>query len=161
MADMDLFLKIDGIEGEARDLVHKGELQIRSFSKDVVNAGTGGVGGGDGAGTAVWGQATFTMRMDKASPKLFQACVMGEKLNKAVLTFRKAGKLQQEFLKITFSDVLVSRHQVSGSKDRDGVPMVLFSFSYAHIEEEYKAQKADGTLSGAIKYSQAVGKPGG
>ena len=33
------------------------------------------------------------------------ACASGEHLKKAVLTCRKAGKEQQEYLKITFDDV--------------------------------------------------------
>lgn len=160
MADaIDLFLKIDGIDGESQDPKHKGELHLTSFSKGVLNAASGG---GDGAGTAVWQDAVFTMRMDKAAPKLMQACVTGEHIKKAVLTFRKAGRTQQEFLKITFTDIIVSRFEVVGSKhDKDSVPVIRFAFSYAHIEEEYKAQKADGSVGGAIKYSQAVGKAAG
>jgi len=159
-ADVDLFLKIEGIEGECQDLKHKGELQIVAFSKGVSNAGASGVGvmGGDGSGTSVWQDAIFTMRADKSMPKLFTLCATGERVKKAVLTFRKAGKQQQEFLKITFSDALVSKFEMGGARDADATPMVLFAFNFAQIEEEYKAQKADGSLTGAIKYSYAVGK---
>ena len=157
-AVVDLFLKIDGIEGECQDLKHKGELQIVAFSKGVSNAGASGMSGGEGRGTSVWPDAVFYMRADKSMPKLFTACATGERVKKAVLTFRKAGKQQQEFLKITFSDALVSKFEMLGAKDADATPMVHFEFNFAQIEEEYRAQKPDGTLTGAIKYSFAVGK---
>jgi type VI secretion system secreted protein Hcp len=157
-ADVDLFLKIDGIEGECQDQKHKGELQIVAFHKGVTNAGASGIGGVEGSGSSVWQDAVFTMRADKAMPKLFTACATGERVKKAVLTFRKAGKGQQEFLKITFSDALVSRFEMNGTRDADAVPMVHFAFNFAQIEEEYRTQKADGSLTGAIKYSFAVGK---
>jgi type VI secretion system secreted protein Hcp len=158
MADVDLFLKIEGIEGESQDPKHKGELQLLSVSKTVENSVARGAGATEGRGTSVWRDAVFTMHVDKAWPKLFMACFTGERLKKAVLTLRKAGKQQQEFLKITFSDVLVSRVEILGNKNGSAVPSVLFAFNYAHIEEEYKAQKPDGTLTGAIKYAHAVGK---
>jgi len=157
-ADVDLFLKIEGIEGECQDLKHKGELRIVAFQKGVSNAGASGAGGAEGIGTSVWQDAVFTMRADKSMPKLFTLCATGERVKKAVLTFRKAGKGQQEFLTITFSDALVSKFEMTGARDSDAVPTVVFAFNFAQIDEDYKGQKADGTLRGAIKYSFAVGK---
>ena len=60
----------------------------------------------------------FMMKVNKASPKLMLACASGEHIKKAVLTCRKAGKDQQEFLKITLTDVLVSSYQTGGSQRR-------------------------------------------
>jgi type VI secretion system secreted protein Hcp len=156
MSDVDLFLKIDGIEGETQDSKHKGELQIKSFSEGVTNKITGA--SSDDAGLSTWRDADFTMSMDKGYPKLFQACVSGDRIKKAVLTFRKAGKGQQEFLKITFSDVLISHCRVEGKTNAAIVPSLSFSFNYAQIEEEYKVQKDDGSLSGAIKYTHSIPK---
>jgi len=66
------------------------------------------------------------------------------------LICRKAGKDQQEFLKITMSDVLVSSFQTGGSGSSDIVPTDQISLNFAKIEFEYKEQKADGTLGGGI-----------
>ena len=156
MAALDLFLKIDGIEGESQDSKHTGELQILSFSKAVKHAIADAQG--RDAGLSTWQDAAFSMRMDKGYPKLFQACVNGDHINKALLTFRKAGRNQQDFLKITFFDVLVSSCATSGSPDKDPTPVVNFSFNFARIEEEYRTQQAAGSLSGAIKYSYSIPK---
>jgi len=93
----------------------------------------------------------FVMKCNTASPKLLKACATGQHIKTALLTCRKAGKDQQEFLKITLTDVLVSSFQTGGSGNGGLVPTDSIALNYAKIEYEYKAQKADGTLDGAIK----------
>ena len=108
-------------------------------------------GGGGGAGKVQMQDFTFTMRMNKATPKLVLHCASGEHIKSAVMTARKAGKQQQEYLKLTFTDILVSSYQTGGSGDGDVVPIDSISLNFAKIEFEYKEQKADGTLGGPIK----------
>lgn len=161
MSAVDFFLKIDGIEGESQDAKHKGELQLLSFSHGVVHQpGAGSAGGSGDAGLSTWPDASFTMHIDKAYPKLFTACCSGEHIKKSVLIMRKAGKVQQDFLKITYSDVLVSSVSTQGTSAKPGasLPIVNFSFNFAQIEEEYRTQKEDGSLSGAIKYTYSIPK---
>lgn len=148
---VDYFLKIDGIAGESPDSKHKDEIQLMSFSWGETNAGTFAAGGGGGAGKVQMQDFHFVMSVNKASPKLFLACANGEHIKKAILTARKAGKEQQEYLKVTFSDLLISSFQTSGSTDAGNLPLDQISFNFAKVEMEYKEQKADGTLGGAIK----------
>src|SRR5262245_66045949 len=104
----DYFLKLEGVEGESTDDKHKGEIDREQFSFGERQQGTGGHGGGGGAGKVQMNDFRFVSRTCKASPKLFLACATGEHLKKAVLTCRKAGKDQQEYLIVTMEDVLVS-----------------------------------------------------
>lgn len=150
MAAVDYFLKIDGIDGESQDDKHKSEIDVASFSWGETNTGTHAAGGGGGAGKVSMQDFHFVMKVNKASPKLLLACANGEHIKKAVLTCRKAGKDQQEYLKMTFSDLLVSSYQTGGSAG-DLIPMDQISLNYAKIEFEYKEQKPDGTLGGAVK----------
>jgi type VI secretion system secreted protein Hcp len=150
MAIVDYFLKIDGIEGESGDKTHKNEIQLESWSFGETNAGTAHVGMGMGAGKVQMGDFHFVMRSNKASPKLFLACADGEHIKKAVLTCRKAGKDQQEYLKWTFSDLLVSSYQTGGSASSDVVPLDQISINFTEAQVDYKEQKADGTLGGAV-----------
>jgi len=151
MAAVDYFLKIDGIEGESQDSKHKAEIDVDSWSWGETQTGTHTGGGGGGAGKVVMQDFHFVMQVNKASPKLLLACATGQHIPKAVLTCRKAGKEQQEFLKITMSDLLISSFQTGGSGHSDVVPVDQISLNYAKIEVEYKEQKADGTLGGAVK----------
>lgn len=151
MAAVDYFLKIDGIDGESHDSKHKGEIDIDSWSWGESQTGSHSGQGGGGAGKVAMQDFHFTMRVNKSSPKLMLACATGEHIKKAVLTCRKAGKEQQEFFKITFSDLLVSSFQTGGSAHGDILPVDQISLNYSKIEFEYKEQKPDGTLGGPIK----------
>ena len=147
MAAVDYFLKIDGIEGESQDKTHKNEIQINSFSWGGHNAGTMAVGGGGGAGRVAFQDFSFEMGVSKASPKLMLACANGEHIKNAILTCRKAGKEQQEYLKYTFTDLLVSKFFTGGT---EVIPTESVSLNFSQVEIVYKEQKADGSLGGAI-----------
>jgi type VI secretion system secreted protein Hcp len=107
--------------------------------------------GGGGSGKVKFNDFHFVMKVNKSSPKLMLACASGEHIKKAILTCRKAGKDQQEYLKFTFSDCLVSSFQQGGSSSGEIIPTDQISLNFAKIEQEYKAQKPDGTLDGAVK----------
>src|SRR5438874_12773374 len=122
MAAVDYFLKVDGIEGESQDSKHKNEIDLESFSWGETQSGTHAAGGGGGAGKVSMQDFHFVMKVNKASPKVMLACASGQHIPKAILTCRKAGTDQQEFLKIEFDDVLVSSYQTGGSGHSDIVP---------------------------------------
>jgi type VI secretion system secreted protein Hcp len=150
MAAVDYFLKIDGIDGESQDSKHKGEIELQSFSFGGSQSGTAAYGGGGGAGKVQLQDFHFVKETDKASPKLFLSCCNGGPIKTATLVARKAGKDQQEYLKITMSDLLVSSYQSGGSAG-DVIPTDQVSINFSKIEIEYKEQKGDGSLGGATK----------
>jgi type VI secretion system secreted protein Hcp len=150
MAAVDYFLKIDGIDGESQDAKHKNEIELHSWSFGATQGGTSSGGGGGGAGKVSMQDFHFVMKVNKATPKLLLACAGGDHIKSAILTCRKAGKDQQEYLKYTFSDFLVSSYQTGGSAHSDVVPMDQISLNFSKIQTQYQAQKPDGTLDGAI-----------
>ena len=151
MAAVDYFLKLDGIEGESHDAKHKGEIDLESWSWGESQSGTHSAGGGGGAGKVAMQDFHFVMKVNKASPKLLLLCANGQHIKKAVLTCRKAGKDQQEFLKIEFTDLLVSSYQTGGSGHSDILPTDQISLNFAKIEYTYKQQNPDGTLGGPVQ----------
>lgn len=151
MAAADFFLKIEGVDGESTDAKMKGQIEIDSFSWGETQMGTGGHGGGGGGGKVSMQDLHFTTKVSKASPKLMLSCATGEHFKKAVLTCRKAGKEQHDYLIITLSDVLVSSYQVGGSGHGNVIPTDQVSINFAKIEWEYKPQKPDGTMDSPVK----------
>ena len=149
MAAVDYFLKIDGIEGESEDAKHKNEIQLQSWSWGATQSGSMAQGGGGGSGKVSMQDFHFTMLTNKASPKLMLSCANGKHIASASLITRKAGEQQQEFLKYTFTDLLISSYQTGGS-DGSGLPIDQISFNFSKIEQEYKEQKKDGTLGGPV-----------
>jgi len=116
MAIVDYYLKIDGIAGESTDEHHKEELDVFSWSWGVTQTGTMAHGSGGGEGKSSFSDFNFTHHVDKASPVLLKACATGTHIKEATLTARKSGgETQQEFLKLTISDVLVSSYRNSGA----------------------------------------------
>ncbi|HKX30802.1 MAG TPA: type VI secretion system tube protein Hcp, partial [Blastocatellia bacterium] len=107
MATTDYFLKLQGIDGESQDSKHKNEIDLLSWSWGETNMGKESFGGGGGAGKVQMQDFNFSMKASKASSKLLLACANGDHITQAILTCRKAGKEQQEYLKITFKQCLV------------------------------------------------------
>ena len=158
MAAVDYYLKLDGVDGESLDSKHKGTIEIESFSWGATQSGTSGHGSGAGAGKVSFQDFHFTMKINKASPKLMEKCATGEHIKNAILTARKAGGRQEEYMKVTFTDVLVSSFQTGGVGSADVVPTDQISFNFSKIEMEYKEQKEDGSLGGAIKAGYDIKK---
>ena len=150
MAQVDYFLKITNVKGESTDDKHKGEIELESWSLGGTNTATFSSGSGGGSGKVSLQDFHFTKKTDMASVKLFVAMATGEHLASAVLTCRKAGKKQQEFLVITFTDTMVSSYQTGGSAGSSIIPSEQISLGYGKIEVKYKEQKPDGTLGGEV-----------
>jgi len=156
MAQVDYFLKIEGIDGESTDASHKGEIEILSFSWGVTNPSSiGSQGGGAGAGKVSLSDFHFTTKTSKASPALFLNAVNGKHLKIAVLTARKAGGKQGvEFLKITMEDVLVSSYQSQGSDSE--VPSDQASLNFGKVTVSFQPQRADGSVDNSVTGSWDV-----
>jgi type VI secretion system secreted protein Hcp len=137
----DMFLKIDGIDGESRDAKHKGEIEIESFSWGASSPqATTPCGGATGRVTMQ--DFTFTTTVTKASPKLFLALVERRRIKTALLTVRRAGGQQQDFLKVTMSDVSVSSWKQEAGAE---LPMDNVSMNFGKVQIAYTGQRPDGT----------------
>ena len=148
MAAIDYFLKLDGITGESVDSKHKGEIEVLSFSFGASNVRPPG-GSGGGAGKVEMSDFTFTARTSRASPILFQHCAQAKHIKQAILTVRKAGGSQQEYLKIKLNDVLISSYALDGD-DEDPIPHDAFSLNFVKLSFDYAPQKSDGSLDSPV-----------
>jgi len=149
MSAVDYFLKIDGIPGESTDAKHKNEIDLESWSWGESQSGSHSGGGGGGAGKVVMQDFCFVMKANKASPKLLLNCANGTHIKEALLTCRKAGKEQQEYLTIKFTDLLVSSFQTGGSSG-SVIPTDQISLNFSKIEYTYKPQDEKGGLGAQV-----------
>jgi type VI secretion system secreted protein Hcp len=147
----DAFIKIDGIEGESPDSKHGKEIQLLSFSFGADQPASSSTGGGGGVGKVNMHDLSILHHVDKASPKLLVACATGQHISSAVLTSRKAGGDQQDYMIVTLSDVVISSVQAAGQTGgADGAPTEQVSLNFSKINFEYKEQGSDGTLKGTV-----------
>jgi type VI secretion system secreted protein Hcp len=143
------FLKIDGIPGESLDAKHKDEIEVLSWSWGETNEPPPASGGGAGSGKVAMTDLHVSANLSRASPQLLLACASGKHIKSAVLSGRKAGKAQAEFLTFSLSDVLVSGYQTGGSAAE--VPLDSISLNFSKIEVSYTPQKPDGSPAPAIR----------
>ena len=148
MAAVDAFLKLEGIPGDSTDAKHKDEIEVESFSVGVSNTGRAAAGGGGGAGKVTFQDFHFTAATSKASPNLFLACANGHHIKQGTLTVRKAGREEQEFLKYTLTDVLVSSYE--GSSVDDAFPQDTFTLNFAKVVTSFSSTQPSGLLAEPI-----------
>ena len=153
----DMFLMVKGakhglIKGESQDDQHKGEIEVVSWSWGMVAKAS--IGGGTATGKATINDLRIVKRVDSASTALMGALRTNEPIQKAVLTLRKAGKGQLEYLKITIEQGRVISLLID-TVETAAVPDVFerVSFSFNKIEVEYVPQGKDGLPQGGMTFA--------
>ena len=148
---VDMFLKIDGIPGESTDARHKDEIDVLSYTWGESQPATASSAGGGAVGRVTMQDFYFTMRVNKASPKLFLACANGARIKNAILTLRRSGGNPVEFLKWTLTDVTVASYQTAAGVPPGETPTDQVSLRFTKIETEYTPVKPDGSPDVPIK----------
>jgi type VI secretion system secreted protein Hcp len=156
-----MFLSVKGaksgvIKGESQDELHSKEIDVVSWSWGM--QAKPALGGGVATGKAIVHELKVVKRVDSASTPLMAALRSNEMITKAVLTQRKAGKTQLEFLKVTIEQGRVTSLTIEAG-DREGSPDLFehLSFSFNKITVEYVPQGKDGQATGSMLYSDQFG----
>jgi type VI secretion system secreted protein Hcp len=163
-SNLDIFVKIDGIEGDSNDDRHANEIEVLSFGQGLSQTLISNRGGGGGFGKAKFSDVSFRHPIDSASVKLMVASASGEHIKSATFSFRKPGQ-NQDYYKVTLSNVLISAVNQVGSTGEQG-PLSFddlkassnatglleeVKLNFTKIEWIFYPQKADGSLGAPIK----------
>lgn len=144
-AAVDMFLKIEGVEGESRDKDHVGWIEVQSFSWGMSNSGSLHSGGGGGAGRATSLDLSVGKYLDKTSPILYLRTATGQHFPEVILVLRKAGdETRQKFFEIKLTDVIMTQAHLAGASGGDR-PSESISLNFAKIEWTYIPTRMDGT----------------
>jgi type VI secretion system secreted protein Hcp len=141
--DMFLNMKSGNILGESADAKHKDEIDVLAWSWGA-SQGTARTKKGVLPAACVQ-DLSFTKFIDKATADLIGAGVTGATIPTAVLTMRKAGGTQLEFLKLEMSNVSVSSFSTGGSGGEDRLTENV-TLHFASIKGTYRQQLSDGQL---------------
>ncbi len=141
----DIFLKVNGIAGESKDEIHRGEIDVASWRWKMAQQSSMMSGSGGGAGKASAHDLEFVHQIDRASPNLMRYCLTGRHIPEVILTVRKAGGIPLDFLKITMGDVVITSVEpvVFDEHYREHVKL-----SFSRVKQEYKVQDATGISGG-------------
>ena len=152
----DMFLLVKGakhglIKGEAQDDKHGGEIEVVSWSWGM--QGKPSFGGGPATGKATIHGLKIVKKVDSSWTALMLALRSNESIQKAVLTLRKSGKGQLEYLTITIENGRVTALTLDGGDQSGGADVVEHvSFSFNKIEVEYVPQGKDGQALGGMTF---------
>src|SRR5262245_11492033 len=100
-----IWLKIAGLEGDAKSVDHKNEVVLLSYSQSFTHPapplGTGGSGG-----EASCGSVRVTKAVDKSSPGLISRVLRGTLVDEVVITFRSPGD-SFDYYKVTLAKAFI------------------------------------------------------
>jgi len=154
MANM--FLNLQGFEGESEDANHQNWIEIHSFSHGVSMA-SGGARSTGGAATghdrADHQDVVISKVMDATSPKLAVACALGKHFDKATIDFCRSvgdGKAAVKYMEYKLTDVVISSCSIGAGGGGD-LPQESVTLNYGKIEWTYtKMDHATGKSKGQV-----------
>lgn len=141
---MDMFLKIEGVDGESLDSKHSGEIDVLAWSWGMTQSGSMHVGGGGGTGKVAVQDVSITKYVDKSSATIMNQTCAGKHFPNAVLVIRKAGGDPLEYWKLTMNKVLITSISTGGSGGEDQLTENL-TLNFEDFMAEYTEQKEDGS----------------
>jgi len=148
---VDMFLKLDGIDGESVDKSHGKEIDILAWSWGMSQSGTFHAGAGGGAGKANFLDISVTKWVDKASATLMAKIATGDHVPKARLTVRKAGKTPLEYMIIEMEKVMITSYSTGGSGGEDRLTENI-TLNFAKVKVKYVPQKEDGSGEAEVEF---------
>jgi type VI secretion system secreted protein Hcp len=151
----DVFIKLDGIEGESTHKDHKGEIEVFSYSWGTSRGASGAPGDmRGGAAKSCVSEFHFMKMLDKSSAAIVGNSIGSSPIPKATLTMARSGEGEKAYFTFTLTNVLVSSYQMSGSSER---AMESVSLRFGSAEMSYKPQDDKGGLGGETKVMLKVG----
>ena len=147
-----VFLKLEGIDGEATDSEHAGEIDVNSWTWGMMQTGSAHQGQGTTAGRVEIIDLSIQKFMDKSSPNLVKHCCLGKPIDKAVLTVQRAGEKKVKVLQLEMEHVTITSYQPSGAGEAGSeIPMENLGLKFKKFNFKYTPQKKDGTADAEIE----------
>lgn len=148
----DAYMKIDGIPGETTDSNHQDWIEILNvhytFEQNV--SGTASSAGGATAGRVNFHDLHVSKYIDKASPKLMEACASGQHFKTVTIDIHRAGGKQVKYLTLKLEEVIISQLS-AGTSQQAEFPSEDLLLNYGRISMSYVQQKrSDGQGSGSV-----------
>ncbi len=144
-----MFLKIQGVTGEASDADHKGEIQVVSWSWGM-QAPTSM--GGQATGKATLTELKIVKKVDLSSPTLMSYLRNHKAVAQATLVVRKAGKTPLEYFKIELENVRVTALQAQSDEEE---LVEHLNLGFTKFRATYTPQDVTGARGGGANVFEA------
>ena len=146
---VEIFLRLNGIDGEAKDILskgegHDGEIVVLDWSWGVTSSKSGAPN---------FAELKLRKYVDKASPKLMQSCATSTLIADGSLAVRKefsTGNLV-DYLVIDMENILVTSVHLEGAADAsliETITLTMWRFVYSYIPDNLDSQNASPETTG-------------
>ncbi len=154
---MPIYMHYDGIEGNATAKGYEKWIEVSSFQFGAgrgISTPTGGAANREASAPSV-SEVTVTKMMDKASPKLFEAGLIGEEGKTVKIAIVRTGKELKEHCVYKFEETLVSGYSVSTGGD---TPSESLSLNFVKFEYSFTGSETTGKDASKMKVGFDIGK---
>jgi type VI secretion system secreted protein Hcp len=143
---VDMFLKVDGVDGESTDDKHKKEIEVLSYSWGISQqrSASASSAGSLSSQRADFHDFSIVKAVDATSPKLALFCADGTHIKNIRLELCRSGGDKQPYMEYKFTDVLVTGFKPGGSGHGEALPLEEVSFTYGKAEWKYTQTKVEG-----------------
>jgi type VI secretion system secreted protein Hcp len=148
---VDMFCKIDGIDGESTDSKHAKWIEVLSYTHGLSQpvSGASGTGGRTG-GRADYQDFNITKVVDFASADLNIHCSNGKHIPEIIIECCLASDEKHTFMKYTLTDCVITSVNASCSQHSETKPDESVTFAYGQIKWEYTAIDHQGGKGASI-----------
>lgn len=144
---MAIFAKFDGVDGECKDKDHINWTEVHNFSFGVSKATIqGSTGSLRRHGDTHVSDFTFSRTIDKASPKLFEACAQGKVFAKVEVhvtaSYTDSGRVTYDAYNLEHAQII--SYQVTSASDSPGTEHLVLNFEKyknTYTEHDEKGKK--------------------
>lgn len=156
---VEIFLKLDGIDGESEKKAAEGWIEIFSFSNGASNPSSVAFGTGSGAGKVDLSALSLQKQLDKSSPKLFLNCCNGTHIKTGNMIVREAtgDDTTQIYYQYDMTEVFVDSISWGGAAN-GGKPSESLALSAKSLQITYWPQDATGKVGNKIVAGWDVSK---
>lgn len=146
-----MFLKIEGVDGESTDDKHKDWIEVLSYSHGVSQPGAIQGGGGGTITRPEHEEISIVKEIDKATPKLNLFCCNGKTFGGVQIELCRAAD-KETYMKYTLYDAIISAVKLKGEPQTgEDRPTEDVSFVYGKIDWVYTEFDANDNKVGTVE----------
>ncbi len=156
MAKTNMYLKLEGIDGESVDENHQNWIELNSFGWEVAAEATFEVGLGGQAKQSHVKEISAEKNCDKSSITLWKNCTTGRHIPSGIISCMKLdGETRVQYLKIDLKDIMLKKVSWAGTFDGD-ILKENVSLVFAEFTTTYTLQADLGGAGGGKDFGYNI-----
>ena len=141
---VDMFIKLEGIEGEAKDLNHQGEIDVLSWDWGMQHPSGSGIEYSRKRSRVELMDLSFMKPIDRSTPTLMLYCIDGKIIPTATITCRKVtGGKAMDYLVVTMTNAYIAQIATGATAQVAEIHEEI-SLKFEKINVRYIEQSSEG-----------------